>query len=395
MNRCSAMERSSFRQKRLLIVHSSDELYGSDRVLLDVVEAVRMNRLVDVEVWLPSDTAGGPQALTEKLVEMGVRTRHAPLPILRRALLNPSGLLTLARRTFQSWRQLRREDFDAIYCMTSACLILAPIARLAGAGRIVLHVQEQWSGFEGKALGMLARSVDCTIANSTATRDATGPLGAGITVVPNGVPDPPRAETPKFPITPGLRFVVASRWGAGKGHETLLRAWNMAGCQGHLTVLGGPPSNGAVVDVHAMVHALVDDPRSVEVVGEVADITAAISRSDALLLPSDGTEGFGLVIVEAAAQGKPAIASRSGGPETVITDGHDGWLFDRKDVAGLARLLKILDLATVQKAGRFARSNYERNYTQEIFRQRIGEILMTELSEQGSQRHDLEEKVSQ
>ncbi|RYZ25222.1 MAG: hypothetical protein EOP01_10615, partial [Propionibacteriaceae bacterium] len=40
----------------LVFVHSSDELYGADRMLLEMVEAARADpRVPGLEVWLPTD----------------------------------------------------------------------------------------------------------------------------------------------------------------------------------------------------------------------------------------------------------------------------------------------------------------------------------------------------
>lgn len=71
------------------------------------------------------------------------------------------------------------------------------------------------------------------------------------------------------------------------------------------------------------------------------DVPALIRQSDALLLTSR-REPFGLVILEAMAAGCPVIATRSGGPEAIITDGVNGLLADVGDVRGLVHGLRRL-----------------------------------------------------
>lgn len=62
---------------------------------------------------------------------------------------------------------------------------------------------------------------------------------------------------------------------------------------------------------------------------------------DAFGLPSR-TDSFGLVLLEAWANGKPVVAYRAGGPADLIRDGVDGFLVKCGDVAGLrARLLQL------------------------------------------------------
>ena len=68
-----------------------------------------------------------------------------------------------------------------------------------------------------------------------------------------------------------------------------------------------------------------------------------IAAADVLCLPSY-REGFGLVIIEAAAMGVPAVASRIYGITDAVEDGQTGLLFPAGDVAALTQaLLKLLE----------------------------------------------------
>jgi glycosyltransferase involved in cell wall biosynthesis len=77
---------------------------------------------------------------------------------------------------------------------------------------------------------------------------------------------------------------------------------------------------------------------------------------DAFCLPSR-TDSFGLVLLEAWANGKPVVAYRAGGPADLIRDGIDGFLVRCGDVAELRA--KLLQLATdrelAQKMGEAGR----------------------------------------
>jgi glycosyltransferase involved in cell wall biosynthesis len=59
-------------------------------------------------------------------------------------------------------------------------------------------------------------------------------------------------------------------------------------------------------------------------------LAAAYAVADAFIFPSR-TETLGLVLLEAMAAGCPAIAARSGGIPDIITDGHNGYLFNPED----------------------------------------------------------------
>jgi glycosyltransferase involved in cell wall biosynthesis len=63
------------------------------------------------------------------------------------------------------------------------------------------------------------------------------------------------------------------------------------------------------------------------------ELAAAYAVADAFIFPSR-TETLGLVLLEAMAAGCPTIAARSGGIPDIVTDGHNGYLFDPQDPNG-------------------------------------------------------------
>ncbi len=73
--------------------------------------------------------------------------------------------------------------------------------------------------------------------------------------------------------------------------------------------------------------------------------------------PPGGQEGLGMVLLEAAAAGKPMVATDHGGIPEAVTDGCNGFLVPERDVAGLAdRLLALLeDPHLCEKFGRAGR----------------------------------------
>jgi glycosyltransferase involved in cell wall biosynthesis len=66
-----------------------------------------------------------------------------------------------------------------------------------------------------------------------------------------------------------------------------------------------------------------------------------IGRAKAVIVP--GEEDFGLVPLEAAASGTPAIALRAGGALETIVEGVTGTFFDRQDPDALAHVLRTFD----------------------------------------------------
>jgi glycosyltransferase involved in cell wall biosynthesis len=68
---------------------------------------------------------------------------------------------------------------------------------------------------------------------------------------------------------------------------------------------------------------------------EQQDLPEFFAAADAVVISSD-REQFGQVLIEGMACGRPAIATRSLGPATIIEDGETGWLTPRGDPDALA-----------------------------------------------------------
>jgi len=68
--------------------------------------------------------------------------------------------------------------------------------------------------------------------------------------------------------------------------------------------------------------------------------------SDVVILPvlptTDDVEGFGIVLLEAAAAGKPTVAMRVGGIPDAVEDGKSGILVEPGDYDGLTRAIILL-----------------------------------------------------
>lgn len=105
----------------------------------------------------------------------------------------------------------------------------------------------------------------------------------------------------------------------------------------------------------------------VEMVGELPRVAviAEMRAATALVVPSIWNEMFGLVTVEAFANGLPVIASRIGALAHIVRDGETGLLFEPGNADELAAKLQWASQHPQEMAsmGRQARAEYEARYT--------------------------------
>jgi glycosyltransferase involved in cell wall biosynthesis len=113
------------------------------------------------------------------------------------------------------------------------------------------------------------------------------------------------------------------------------------------------------------------------IVDECRDMPAAYMLADVVVSASRDPEGFGRVIVEAQAMGRPAVATDHGGARETIVPGATGWLVPPRDPAALAMAIdQALSLGTEerQQLGRRAMAHIATNFTREAMCARTIEV---------------------
>lgn len=298
----------------------------------------------------PSDS------LQEKL---GDSVRFIPCEI-------PRGLSVLG--SFRAIAQLRRifaqEKFDLVqYSTPNAALYASIAAKLAGCkirnyhlmglrylgasgiGRIVLKTIE-------KITCGLSTSIECVSPSNLrlALNEGIFPEKKG-TVVWNGSSggvDLSRFDFSKRDLWRrevreelGLSandfvFGFAGRITRDKGINEILAAYQSINCDAKLLFVGNPEGLDTL-DQKLLTQAKQD--ARILFHESVKDIERYYAAMDVLLLPSY-REGFGNVIIEAAAVGTPAIASNIPGPIDAIKDGKTALTVPAGDAKILAEVMK-------------------------------------------------------
>ncbi len=333
----------------------------------------------------------------------GLGAEVISLPILRK--ISPwNDLRTLAAMV----RLFREKRFDAVHSFSPKAGLLAMVAaRIAGVPvRIHTYTGQVWmtrSGFMRSLLATadraIARFATHLLADSPSQRRLL--LESGIVRDPgkcrvlgsgsvSGV-DPARfradtaarsAVRSETGIAPdAVVFLFLGRLTRDKGVLDLARAFTTvaAGHPGAVLLLVGPdeerlrPAIEATCSAHAA---------QLKFSGYTRKPERYIAAADALCLPSY-REGFGTVVIEAAAAGIPAIGSRIYGITDAIVEGRTGLLHTPADAADLADKMNqlIADPVLRQRLGAGARQRALEEFDQRRLTQALLDYFRDVLGE--------------
>jgi len=265
----------------------------------------------------------------------------------------------------QSFRAARDRNFQRIYDL--------PIGYWKVGQRIFAEEAEREPAWAPTLTGTLdsaeklARKDDelrlatRVIVASTFTKQtlAESPYTAKIDVVPYGAPP---AISGDFVKPSGkLKVLFAGSLGQRKGLSYLLKAIDVLKSKLELTLLGRKAAAGC-----APLESAVRKYRWLPSLSHDA-VLREMHLHDVLVLPSL-FEGFGLVILEAMAQGTPVIATEHTAGPDIIEDGVDGFVVPLRSPEAIAEKLDLLagdrerltsmKLAAQRKAGSFQWKSY-------------------------------------
>lgn len=310
----------------LLIAHPSADMYGSDRVMLETVDAMT-SRGWRVIVTVPST---GP--LIAELDRRGVQVEFRVTPVLSKAMLKPSNLLRTIVTAMKSIPQgigvIRGHQADLVYVSTLTIpmwLVLATLLRRP----VVCHVHESERTARRVVRQALAAPLflaDALLVNSQYSRkvlaDSFPRLDRKSEVIYNAVPGPPQPNQARGRLDQPIRLTFVGRLSPRKGPQVaveLVQALARRGVEARLDLLGAvfPGYEWFETELRDQVRiaGLTD---VVTFHGFVSDIWDQLERADIALVPSQGDEPFGNTAVEAVLAARPVIASAASGLDEAV-----------------------------------------------------------------------------
>ncbi len=318
------------------------------------------------------------------------------LVLVRHEWLKPESLLMYSKFFLSSlWLTVTRR-ITTLYAGRALPegLVALVVARLTGRPVFIYAHGEELTGWgRGKkfqAMCFAMRHADGVLSNSDNTRDTLTDL---IGVAPERVNlIYPTVDEERFrpgPLDDELRRSV----GATGNRKLVLSVGRLQRRKGFDNVVRSLPGlleQG--VDVEYVLIGIGEDHDYLEsLAGELGvadrvhlpghvsyeDLPRWYNACDLFAMPNrdiDGdTEGFGLVFLEAAASGKPALAGKAGGTGSAVVDGETGLRVDGENLAEITRAMTQLldDPAESERMGRAARERVLANF---VHKRRVDQL---------------------
>jgi len=343
----------------ILFVHASADLYGSDKVLLDLVLNIDRN-LFESIVILPEK---GP--LFYLIKKAGIEVHDLPIAKITRSAFTFYGVINLGFRTITSLYGINKivgdRKIDIVHSNTLAVVsgafwsFLTNTKHLWHVHEIIEH-PDIISTYYPKLVNLFSYRV---VTNSDATRfwleNKSPDIVSKVVTILNGLAhtDPvAKSESSRiraFCNAPHEEIVVVlvgriSRW---KGQKLFVDALELLADKGIMTIraliVGSPPAGQEHFKADLVEY--ISESRAAEFIyllDHTDNIWPVWAACDIAVVPSIEPEPFGMVAIEAMSARKPVIAANHGGLVEIVEDGITGILVPPRDACALANAIEAV-----------------------------------------------------
>jgi glycosyltransferase involved in cell wall biosynthesis len=349
------------RQKkgRILYLHAGSELYGADRILLELVSGMKEDG------WEPIIILPNQGPLVQEFEAIGVKVIIMAFPVLRRKYFNPSGILSffsqITKYTKEITKIIKEYNVSIVHSNTLAVLPGIFAAKKSNISHI-WHVHEIITSpsFLTKMLSMLAyRYSDKVVTVSKAVKNhfvkGYPRTESKTVVIYNGInsnkfkPDQNIDRYEKLGLPPETKiFGMIGRINRWKGQLDLLSAAEEVLNkipESHCLFVGGVFENETQfrdkllqgiaskgLDNRITVLDFQKDPENVH------------RYFDVFILPSIEPDPLPTVVLESMSTGVPVVAYSHGGAPEMVKDNETGYLVEVKNTKIMAeRIMTLLN----------------------------------------------------
>lgn len=371
--------------KTILYLHAGAEMYGADKILLQLVTGLDKKRFRPIVV-LPNDGV-----LREKLLANGVETYIVPYPILRRKYFTPKGIFSYVSHYKKACKNIidllheNKIKIDIIHVNTMAVLEGIYLKKKLNA-KLYWHVHEIILSPKPVAevlKHLVGRYSDEIIAVSTAVKNNlnySNNVSSKIRVIYNGIdsnkfnPDVDYQyllNEWKIP-SDSIRVGMIGRVNGWKGQDDFLDAAVplLKKYSNLYLFIVGSAFEGQEWRVEKLKKRIQEEINNNRIIySEYRSDNAAVENMfNILVLPSTSPDPLPTVVLEAMGCGKAIVGYRHGGVKEMVVDKWNGLLATPKSTDDLRQKIDdVISNAKYKKMGENSRNRQVQYFSLQTF----------------------------
>ncbi|MCY7070077.1 glycosyltransferase family 4 protein [Streptococcus oralis] len=360
--------------KRILYLHAGAEMYGADKVLLELIKGLDRQEF-EAHVILPNDGV-----LVEALRQVGAKVSVLDYPILRRKYFNPKGIADYIRSYNFYAKQIalyaREHSIDMVHNNTAAVLEGIYLKRKLKLP-LIWHVHEiivkpkAISDFINMLMGRYADKI-VTVSQAVANHIKQSPFikDSQVEVIYNGVdnavyyPMDASSIREKFDIAQDALVIgMIGRVNAIKGQNDFIEAVEplLEKNEQAVAFLAGGVFPGEEwrleeLDKRIASSSVVSQIHRIDYYDKTSEL---YNMFDIFVLPSIKPDSLPTVVLEAMACSKPVVGYNNGGIAEMVVDDKSGCLVKPNRPQELSNAISLL-LDSSEKREKFGRVGYQR-----------------------------------
>lgn len=360
--------------KRILYLHAGAEMYGADKVLLELIKGLDRQEF-EAHVILPNDGV-----LVEALRQVGAQVSVLDYPILRRKYFNPKGIADYIRSYNFYAKQIalyaREHNIDMVHNNTAAVLEGIYLKRKLKLP-LIWHVHEiivkpkAISDFINMLMGRYADKI-VTVSQAVANHIKQSPFikDSQVKVIYNGVdnavyyPMDASSIREKFDIAQDALVIgMIGRVNAIKGQNDFIEAVEplLEKNEQAVAFLAGGVFPGEEwrleeLDKRIASSSVVSQIQRIDYYDKTSEL---YNMFDIFVLPSIKPDSLPTVVLEAMACSKPVVGYNNGGIAEMVVDDKSGCLVKPNRPQELSNAISLL-LDSSEKREKFGRVGYQR-----------------------------------
>ena len=381
--------------KRILYLHAGAEMYGADKVLLELIKGLDSKEF-EAHVILPNDGV-----LVEALRQVGAKVSVLDYPILRRKYFNPKGIADYIRSYNFYAKQIalyaREHSIDMVHNNTAAVLEGIYLKRKLKLP-LIWHVHEiivkpkAISDFINMLMGRYADKI-VTVSQAVANHIKQSPFikDSQVEVIYNGVdntvyyPMDASSIREKFDIAQDALVIgMIGRVNAIKGQNDFIEAVEplLEKNEQAVAFLAGGVFPGEEwrleeLDKRIASSSVVSQIHRIDYYDKTSEL---YNMFDIFVLPSIKPDSLPTVVLEAMACSKPVVGYNNGGIAEMVVDDKSGCLVKPNCPQELSNAISLL-LDSSEKREKFGRVGYQRQkelFSLESYIKNFSELYKTD-----------------